>query len=109
MKFEDIRAVPYLRDYKKNNAMVFIKKNNNDEYNYVEICGQQDDVAKKIRHKLLDFQNGEIVVRAETPNSIIHYNWLEQHGLIIKNPDRVRHFRLGVNTTHEQLQELREF
>ena len=42
------RAVPYLRDYKKNNAMVFIKKNNNDEYNYVAICGQQDYVAKKL-------------------------------------------------------------
>ena len=101
------RYVPYLEDPKKDNGMVVIQKNNGDEYPYVAICGQQGYVAQKIQNKLIDFPNGQIVVLAETGNSIVHYNWLRERGCIIVNPDRVRHFRLGT-MTHQQLLYLEE-
>ena len=99
----ETRAVPYLEDPKKDNSMVVIQKNNGDEYPYIAICGQQGYVAQKIQNKLIDFPNGQIVVLAETPNAICHYNWLRERGCIEVNPDRVRHFRLGRNLTHQDL------
>ena len=101
------RYVPYLEDPKKDNSMVVIQKNNGDEYPYIAICGQQGYVAQKIQNKLIDFPNGQIVVLAETPNAICHYNYLRERGCIIVNPDRVRHFRLGT-MTHQQLLYLEE-
>ena len=98
------RYVPYLEDPKKYNGIVVIQKNNGDEYPYIAICGQQ---AQKIKNKLIYFPNGQIVVLAETGNSIVHYNWLRERGCIIVNPDRVRHFRLGT-MTHQQLLYLEE-
>ena len=99
----ETRAVPYLEDPKKDNSMVVIQKNNGDEYQYIAICGQQGYVAQKIQNKLIDFQNGQIVVLAETPNAICHYNYLRERGCIEVNPDRVRHFRLGRNLRHQDL------
>ena len=99
----EARTVPYLEDPKKDNGMVIIQKNNGDEYPYVAICGQQGYVAQKIQNKLIDFPNGQIVVLAETPNAICHYNWLRERGCIEVNPDRVRHFRLGRNLRHQDL------
>ena len=93
------RAVNYLQDSKKNNGMAVIQKNNGDEYPYVAICGQQGYVAQKIQSKLVDYHNGQLVVLAETPNAIVHYNWLRERGCIVSNPDRVRHFRLGEHYT----------
>ena len=78
--------------------MVIIQNNNGDEYPYITICGQQGYEAQKIQNKLIDFPNGQIAVLAETPNSIVHYNWLRERGCIEVNPDRVRHFRLGTMT-----------
>ena len=95
----EYRAVPYLENPKKDNGMVVIQKNNGDEYPYMAICGQQGYVAQKIKNKLIDFPNGQIVVLAETGNSIVHYNYLRERGCIEVNPDRVRHFRLGRNLT----------
>ena len=108
-KYEQLeyRAVPYLEDPKKDNGIVVIQKNNGDEYPYIAICGQQGYVAQKIKNKLIDFPNGQIVVLAETPNAICHYNYLRERGCIIVNPDRVRHFRLGT-ITHQQLLYLEE-
>ena len=99
----ETRAVPYLEDPKKDNSMVVIQKNNGDEYPYIAICGQQGYVAQQIQNKLIDFPNGQIVVLAETPNAICHYNYLRERGCIEVNPDRVRHFRLGRNLTHQDL------
>ncbi|XP_057310276.1 uncharacterized protein LOC130648253 [Hydractinia symbiolongicarpus] len=76
------RAVPRLEDPRKDNGMVIIQKNNDDEYPYVAICGQQGYVAQKIRNKLTDHPNGQLVVLAETPNAIVHYNWLRERGCI---------------------------
>jgi hypothetical protein len=102
------QIVPHLGDISKNNGMVIIQKNNDDEYPYVAICGQQGYVAQKIRNKMLDYPNAQIVVLAETPNAIIHYNWLRERECIVANPNRVRHFRLGDHYTHQRLMELEE-
>ena len=102
------RYVPYLHDTRKDNGMAVIQKNNGDEYPYVPICGQQGYVAQKIQNKLADYPNAQLVVLAETPIAIVHYNWLRERGCIIANPDRVRHFRLGEHYTHCQLMELQE-
>ena len=99
----ETRAVPYLEDPKKDNSMVVIQKNNGDEYPYIAICGQQGYVTQKIQNKLIDFPNGQIVVLAETPNAICHYNYLRERGCIEVNPERVRHFRLGRNLRHQDL------
>ena len=99
----ETRAVPYLEDPKKDNSMVVIQKNNGDEYPYIAICGQQGYVAQKIQNKLIDFPNGQIVVLAETPNAICHYNYLRERGCIEANPEGVRHFRLGRNLRHQDL------
>ena len=102
------RYVPYLQDTKKDNGMVIVQKNNDDEYPYVAICGQQGYVAQKIQNKLADYPNANIAVLAETPNAIVHYNFLRERGCIIVNPEHVRHFRLGEHYTHRQLMELQE-
>ena len=102
------RYVPYLQDTRKDNGMEVIQKNNGDEYPYVAKWGQQGYVAQKIQNKLADYPNAQLVVLAETPNAIVHDNWLLERGCIIANPDRVRHFRLGEHYTHKQLMELQE-
>ena len=81
----EYRAVPYLEDPKTDNGMVIIQKNNGDEYSYLAICGQQGYVAQKIKNKLIDFPNGQIVVLVEMPNAICHYNWLRERGCIEVN------------------------
>ena len=88
--------------------MCIIQKNNNDEFPYIAICGQQEYVAQKIQNKLADYADGQLVVLAETPNAIIHYNWLRERGCIEINPCRVRHFRLSDRYTHQQLLQLEE-
>ena len=89
------RYVPYLQDTKKDNSMVIVQNNNGDEYPYVAICGQQGYVMQKIKHKLIDYPNSNIVVLAKTPNAIVQYNFLRERGCISANPDRVRHLKLG--------------
>ena len=72
-------VVPHLEDTRKDNGMVIIQKNNEDlEYPYIAICGQQGYVSQKIQHKMIDYPNAQIVVLAETPNAIVHYNWLRK-------------------------------
>ena len=102
------RCVPYLQDTRKDNGMVIVQKNNGDEYGCVAICGQQGYVAQKIQNKLTDYPNGQLVVLAETPNAIVHYNWLRERGCIIANPESVRHFKLGQRYTRKQLMKLQE-
>ena len=89
-------------------GMVIIQKNNGDEYGYMAICGQQGYVTQKIKHKLIDYPNSNIVVLAETPNAIVQYNFLRERSCIIANPERVRHFKLGQHYTHKQLMKLQK-
>ena len=102
------RAVPYLENPEKDNGMAIIQKNDGDSYPYLAVCGQRGYVAQKIQNKLVNYPNSQIVVLAETPNAIVHFNWLRERGCIIANPVRVRHFRLNENYTHQRLVELRE-
>ena len=95
------RAVPYLEDPRKEEGIVIIQKNNGDPYPYLAICGQQGYVAQKFQNKIVDYPNGQIVVLSETPNSVIY--WLRERGCIVVNPDRVQHFRLGENYSHQRL------
>ena len=101
-------AIKVIKRVYKDNGMAVIQKNNGDEYPYVAICCQQEYVAQKIQNKLVDYPNAQLVVLAETPNSIVHYNWLRERSCIIANSDRVRHFRLGEHYTHRQLMALQE-
>ena len=39
MELQNERYVPYLQDTRKDNVMVIVQKNNDDEYPYVAICG----------------------------------------------------------------------
>ena len=102
------RTVPYLENPEKDNGMAIIQKNDGDSYPYLAVCGQRGYVAQKIQNKLVNYPNSQIVVLAETPNAIVHFNWLRERGCIIANPVRVRHFRLNENYTHQRLVELRE-
>ena len=61
------RAVLHLKDPRKDNGKVVIQKNNGAPYPYLAVCGQQGYVAQKIRNKLVDYPNGQIVVLTETP------------------------------------------
>ena len=88
--------------------MVIVQKNNGDEYPYVAICGQQGYVTQKVKQKLIDYPNINIVVLLETPNAIVQCNFLRERGCIITNPDRVRHFKLRQHYTHTQLMALQE-
>lgn len=80
LPFCDEVTLHYLENPQNDNDMVLIRKNNNDAYPYLAICGQQGYVARKTRKKLTDYAGGEIVVLAETPNAIIPYNWLRERG-----------------------------
>ena len=95
------RYVPHLQDTIKDNGMPVIQKNNGDEYPYVAICGQQGYVTQKIKHKLIDYPNNNIVALEETPNAIVQYSFLRERGCIIANPERVRHFKLGQHYMHK--------
>ena len=81
--------------------MVVIQKNNGDEYPYLAICGQQGYVAQKIQNKLTDYPHGQtvgqrlLIIRPPTGNEGLY-------------PERVRHFKLGKDYTHQRLMELQE-
>ena len=61
------RVVPHLEDTRKDNGMTIIQKHNEDhEYPYIAIYGQQGYVSQKIQHKMIDYPNAQIVVLAET-------------------------------------------
>ena len=72
------RYVPCLEDTRKDKGMTVMQKNKGDEYPYVAICGQQGYVLQKIQNKLADYPNAQLVELAETPNAIVHYNWLRE-------------------------------
>ena len=100
------RAVPYLNDSDKDNGMTVIHKNDDDEFHYYGICGQHIYRKNRKRDKLVSYPHGGVVLDVETPNAIVHYNWLKEIGCIIPDPERPRHFRLGRNMTHQQLLQL---
>ena len=99
----ETQAVPYLEDPKKDNGMTIIQKNTDDEYHYYSICGQHIYIKYMKKDKMVSYPQGQIVLDCETPNAIVHYNWLKEVGYIIPDPTRPRHFKLGRNMVHQEL------
>ena len=52
---------------------------------------------------MVSYPQGQIVLDCETPNSIVHYNYLKEVGYIIPDPKRPRHFKLSMNMVHQDL------
>ena len=92
----------------KDNGITIIQKNTDDEYHYYSICGQHMYRTYKKRDKMVSYPQGQVVLDVQTPNSIVHFNFLKEVGYIIPDPERPRHFRLGRNMTHQQLLELQD-
>ena len=51
---------------------------------------------------LIRNQGSSLFADGDTPNAIITFNFLREHGMIIVDPDRPRHFRLNM-INQEQL------
>ena len=91
------RCVGYLSDEDKNNSISIIAKNNEEEeYPYISICGQHGYRRHKVRVLLTRNQGSTLFADGDTPNAIVTYNFWWDHGLIIVDPDRPRHFRLDM-------------
>ena len=97
-----------LENSDKDNGMTIIQKNTDDEYHYCSICGQHIYRKYRKRDKMVSYPQGQVVLDVQTPNSIVHFNFLKEVGYIIPDPERPRHFRLGGNMTHQQLLELQD-
>ena len=97
-----------LENSDKDNGITIIQKNTDDEYHYYSICGQHIYRKYKKRDKMVSYPQGQVVLDVQTPNSIVHFNFLKEVGYIIPDPERPRHFRLGGNMTHQQLLDLQD-
>ena len=97
-----------LENSDKDNGMTIIQKTTDDEYHYYSICGQHIYRKYRKRDKMVSYPQGQVVLDVQTPNSIVHFNFLKEVGYIIPDPERPRHFRLGGNMTHQQLLELQD-
>ena len=85
----------------KDNGLSIIAKNNEEEeYPYISICGPFCYRRHKVRVLLTRNQGSTLFADGDTPNAIVIFNFWRGHGLIIVNPDRLRHFRLDM-VNHE--------
>ena len=88
------RYVGYLSDEDKNNGIsIIIKNNEEEEYPYISICGQRGYRTHKARVLLVRNEGSTLFANGDTRNAIVTYNFWREHGLIIVDPDRPRHFR----------------
>ena len=95
------RYVGYLLYEEKNNGITIIVKNNEEEYLYISICGQHGYRRHKARVLLALNEGRTLFADGDTTNAIVTYNLWREHGLIIVDPDRPRHFRLDmINQGH---------
>ena len=81
----------------KNNGISIITKNNEEEYPYISISGPSCYRRHKTRRLLIRNQGSALFADGDTPNTIITFNFWEEHGLIIVDPDSPRHFRLDMS------------
>ena len=87
----------------KNNDISIITKNNEEEkYPYISICGPHGSRRHKARVLLIRNQGSTLFADGDTLNAIVTYNFWREHGLIIVDPDRPKHFRLDM-INQEQL------
>ena len=97
------RYIGYLSDEDKNNGISTIVKNNKEEeYPYITICGQHGYRRHKARVLLVRNPGSTLFPDGDTLNAIVTYNFWREHGLIIVDPDRPRHFWLDM-MNQEQL------
>ena len=91
------RYVGYLSDEDKNNGISIIAKNNEkEEYPYISIFGQHGYRRHKARVLLARNKGSTLFADRDTPNAIVTYNLWREHGLIVVDPNRPRHFRLDM-------------
>ena len=89
------RYVGYLSDEDKNNGISIIaKKNDEAECLYISICGQHGYRRHKVRVLLTRNKGSTLFADGDTPNATVTYNFLQEHRLLVVNPNRPRHFRL---------------
>ena len=80
----------------KDNGISIIAKNNEEEYAYISISGPSCYRRHKTRVLLIRNQGSTLFADGDTSNAIIMFNFWREHGLIIVDPDRPRHFRLDM-------------
>ena len=80
----------------KDNGKSIIAKNSEEEYPYISISGPFCYGRHETRVLLIRSQGSTLFVDADTPNAIITFNFWLEHGMIIVDPDRPRHFRLDM-------------
>ena len=98
------RYVGCLSDEDKNNGISIIAKNNEEEeYPHISICGHHGYRRHKARVLLARNEGSTLFADGDTPNAIVAYNFWREHGLIIVNPDRPRHFRLDMINQEQSL------
>ena len=80
----------------KNNGISIIAKNNEEEYPYISISGPSCYRRHKTKVLLICNQGSTLFADGDTSNAIIMFNFWQELGLIIVDPDRLRHFRLDM-------------
>ena len=80
----------------KDNGISIIAKNNEEEYSYISISRPSCYRRHKTRVLLIRNQLSNLFADRDTSNAIIMFNFWREHGLIIVDPDRPRHFRLDM-------------
>ena len=87
----------------KNNGINIIAKNNEEEeYPHISICGPHGYRRHEARVLLIRNQGSTLFADGDTLNAIVTYNFWREHGLIVVDPDRPKHFRLDM-INQEQL------
>ena len=80
----------------KDNGISIIAKNNEEEYPYISISRPSCYRRHKTRVLLIRNQDSTLFADGDTSNDIITFNFWQEHGLIIVDPDWPRHFRLDM-------------
>ena len=87
---------------KNNGISTIVKSNEEEEYPYISICGSYGHRRHKARMLLICHQGSSLFADGDTPNATVTYNFWQEHGLVIVDLYREKHFRLDM-TNQEQL------
>ena len=95
--------VGYLSDEDKKMAKVSSQRTMmKAEYRYISICRQHGYRILKASGLLTPNKGSTLFVDGDTPNTIVTYNFWQEHKLILVDLNRARHFRLDT-LNQEQL------
>ena len=87
----------------KDNGISIIAKNNEEKYPYISISGPSCYRRYKTKVLLICNQGSTLFADGDTSNAIIMFNFWQELGLIIIDPDRPRHFRLDMINQNQLL------